>query len=135
MEEQILKKHQLKKTAIRKHLLDLFLNTNTALSHAMIEKQVEQLYDRVTLYRTLNTFEEKGIIHKIMNFEGVAMYALCVENCEEHHHHDNHIHFSCEKCKETICVSEEYTPKIILPKEYQIHEIMISVKGICPKCQ
>ena len=135
MEEKILTKQGLKKTPIRKDLLAIFLTSNTALSHAMLEQQIGQKYDRVILYRTLNTFEEKGILHKIMNFEGIAMYALCVEECEEHHHHDNHIHFFCEKCEETSCVSEEYTPKIVLAKEYFVHEIMISVKGICPKCQ
>lgn len=133
MEEQVLKKHQLKKTAIRKDLLSIFLKSETALSHAMIEKQVQ--YDRVTLYRTLNTFEEKGIIHKIMNFEGIAMYALCANDCKQDHHHDNHIHFFCEKCEKTSCISEEYTPKIILPKEYQIKEIQVSIKGVCSNCK
>ncbi len=133
MEEQILKKHQLKRTSVRKGLLTIFLNSETALSHAMIEKQVE--YDRVTLYRTLNTFEEKGIVHKIMNFEGVAEYALCASGCAEDHHHDHHIHFYCEKCRKTSCMPEEYTPKIELPTEYQVKEIQFSVKGVCPTCK
>jgi Fur family ferric uptake transcriptional regulator len=31
----------------------------------VIEKEVGDKYDRVTIYRTLQTFEEKGIIHTI----------------------------------------------------------------------
>jgi Fur family ferric uptake transcriptional regulator len=61
----ILKKNQLSVTEGRKKILDLFLTSPGALAHADIEKSTDASFDRVTVYRTLQTFVEKGIIHNI----------------------------------------------------------------------
>ena len=52
----ILKKNQLSVTDGRKKILGLFLNSEGALSHADIEKDTDSSFDRVTVYRTLQTF-------------------------------------------------------------------------------
>jgi Fur family transcriptional regulator, ferric uptake regulator len=62
---EILRKNQLSVTDSRKSILDLFLNSNGALAHADIEKQTNEKFDRVTVYRTLQAFMEKGLIHTI----------------------------------------------------------------------
>ena len=64
--DHILKTHQLSVTESRKHILELFKLSNGALAHADIEKQTGDQFDRVTIYRTLQTFVEKGIIHTIL---------------------------------------------------------------------
>ena len=63
--EDVLKKNQLSVTDGRKKILELFLNSEGALAHADIEEKTGETFDRVTVYRTLNTFVEKGIIHHI----------------------------------------------------------------------
>ena len=61
---QKLEQSNLRKTAIRKEVLQLFLKAKgNALSSRDIESQLENP-DRITLYRTLRTFEEKGLIHR-----------------------------------------------------------------------
>jgi Fur family ferric uptake transcriptional regulator len=61
----LLKKNQLSITESRQRILGLFLKSDGALSHADIEKRIADGIDRVTIYRTLQIFEEKGIIHNI----------------------------------------------------------------------
>ena len=93
--EHILSHHDLKKTSTRMEVLKYFLSKTYALSHADIETAMIDQFDRVTLYRTLNTFEDKGITHRLLDPEGVARYALCADKCDEHDHKDDHIHFYC----------------------------------------
>ena len=60
--DQLLHQHQLRKTPVRKEVLDVFLSRSEAVSQQYIEQHFDAI-DRVTLYRTLKTFEQKGIIH------------------------------------------------------------------------
>ncbi|MGL1176149.1 Fur family transcriptional regulator, partial [Vibrio parahaemolyticus] len=64
-------------TDTRKKILHFFLESNSALTHADIEQQMDATFDRVTIYRTLQTFVEKGIIHTIPSADNAIRYALC----------------------------------------------------------
>jgi Fe2+ or Zn2+ uptake regulation protein len=61
----LLKRNHLSVTDSRKKILSLFLQSKDALTHGDIEKKAGEKFDRVTIYRTLQTFVEKGIIHSI----------------------------------------------------------------------
>ena len=137
MEElmEILKKNQLSVTAGRKRILELFLNSPGALAHADIEKNTDAAFDRVTVYRTLQTFVDKGIIHHIPTTDNSILYALCKDNCEEGHHHDNHVHFICVNCSKTICLDEVTVPEVRLPKGFRPNHAEMVVKGICGDCR
>jgi Fur family ferric uptake transcriptional regulator len=105
-----------------------------ALSHGDIEKKVGATFDRVTIYRTLQTFLDKGIIHAIPSADNAIRYALCQEECGPGHHHHQHIHFICSRCKQTFCLDDIVTPDLRLPKGYQSQEVDVLVKGICKQC-
>lgn len=131
----ILRKNNLSITEGRKVILQLFLQSGGALAHADIEKRSGASFDRVTVYRTLQTFVEKGIIHQIPTTDNSVLYALCKENCEAGHHHDNHVHFFCDNCHQTICLDEVTIPKVKLPNGFKpLHAEMV-VNGICRDCQ
>ena len=130
----ILHRRQLSSTESRRKILTLFLNTEDALTHGDIEKEVGDKYDRVTIYRTLQTFEEKGIIHSIPTADNSIKYALCKE-CEEGHHHDDHVHFICTACDKTICLDDVVSPKIDLPRGYVAENVQVVIQGICKDCQ
>ena len=72
----ILKTSQLSVTDSRKKILELFFNHDGALAHADIEKKSGVQFDRVTIYRTLQTFVDKGIIHTIPTADNAVLYAL-----------------------------------------------------------
>jgi Fur family ferric uptake transcriptional regulator len=130
----ILHRRQLSSTESRRKILTLFLNTEDALTHGDIEKEVGDKYDRVTIYRTLQTFEEKGIIHSIPTADNSIKYALCKE-CEEGHHHDDHVHFICTACDKTICLDDVVSPKIDLPRGYVAENVQVVIQGVCKECQ
>lgn len=131
---KLLKSYQLRKTPARQQVLGLFLESDFALSHHHLESRMENV-DRVTLYRTLKTFEQKGLIHKAFDGSGALKYALCSHNnCAEHQHNDNHVHFNCAKCGKTTCLDEVTTPQMHLPEGYKMAEQHILVKGVCPEC-
>ena len=93
--DDILRRNSLSVTESRKKILNLFLNVQGALAHGDIEKKAGEKFDRVTVYRTLQTFVEKGIIHTIPTTDNSVRYALCKDDCTEGHHHDHHVHFIC----------------------------------------
>ena len=131
----ILKKNQLSITDSRKKILELFLNKPGALAHADIEKNTGEAFDRVTVYRTLQTFVEKGIIHNIPTTDNSILYALCKQDCEAGHHHDNHVHFICGVCNKTICLDDVTIPEVKLPKGFKPKHAEMVVSGVCDDCK
>jgi len=131
----ILKKNQLSVTEGRKKILELFLASPGALAHADIEKNTDAAFDRVTVYRTLQTFVDKGIIHNIPTSDNSILYALCKDNCEAGHHHDNHVHFICDKCNKTICLDDVTIPEVKLPKGFTPKHAEMVVNGTCDDCK
>lgn len=131
----ILKKNGLSVTESRKKILDLFMETDGALAHADIEKNTDSAFDRVTVYRTLQTFVEKGIIHQIPTTDNSILYALCKHNCQQGHHHDNHVHFICNKCDKTFCLDDVTVPEVKLPQGFAPSQAAMVVTGLCEECR
>lgn len=131
---EVLRKNHLSVTASRKKILHLFLEQPGALAHGDIEKKAGEKFDRVTVYRTLQTFLDKGIIHSIPTADNSIRYALCKDECGEGHHHDHHIHFVCTQCHNTYCLDDVVTPDIKLPKGYSTTHVEVVVDGICKNC-
>lgn len=133
---QILDESGFRKTEIRLKVLEHLQKVEKAVSQPELEKKFNKLADRVTLYRILSAFEEKGIIHKIMDVHGVARYAMCNEkHCTEHEHHDEHVHFNCTECGDVVCLDTVKIPDIKLPKSFSLSRLNLNVEGTCDNCQ
>lgn len=130
--KNILKSYSLRATEGRIELLNLFFVAEHALSHQEIESKLKGSQDRVTIYRNLKSFTEKGIIHQVFDSSQAVKYALC-QDCSKDHHHDTHIHFECNTCKKTYCLDKE-NPIIRLPKNYSISDVQVLIQGTCPNC-
>ena len=128
----LLRDFNLRATPNREEILQLFLLKNYALSHSDIEKEIANSLDRVTVYRTLKTFLDKGLIHKVLDDEGSLKYALCKEACNTVEHHHDHVHFKCTKCGQTMCLNLD-VPPLKLPKGYTAIETNLLVQGVCEK--
>ena len=133
--EDILKRNHLSVTGSRKKILNLFISQTGALAHGDIERRTGERFDRVTVYRTLQTFVEKGIIHTIPTADNSIRYALCKDDCFEGHHHDHHIHFVCTNCGNTYCLDDVVTPELKLPRGYAADHVEVVVEGICKNCK
>lgn len=129
---EILKDNQLRVTSCRRDVLQTFLKRNIALSHADLEEALKENYDRVTIYRTLKTFLDSDLIHKVLDDSGATKYALCIHDVETHDH--EHVHFKCLKCGQTNCIEEISLPAIKLPDGYIGKEMNLLVQGICKNC-
>lgn len=129
----ILKRNQLSVTDSRKKILEFFHHADGALAHADIERMSGDKFDRVTIYRTLQTFVEKGIIHTIPTADNSVKYALCKDECVAGHHHDDHIHFLCDDCGTTYCL-DTHIPAVQLPAGFVASRTDVVVSGRCGKC-
>jgi len=140
----LLKHGNLRTTSTRRRVLEKFIIAgNKALSSyeleqtfkEEVEKNGSEKIDRITLYRTLKTFEESGIIHQAVDVSGKSKYAICSEDCSTHQHDDHHAHFFCKKCEKTVCLDDVKIPVINLPKKYQLEDSQLVLSGICDECQ
>ncbi|WP_265993003.1 Fur family transcriptional regulator [Larkinella insperata] len=132
--KQTLDDFHLRHTSCREGVLDTFFAANYALAHHDIEESLKADFDRVTIYRTLKTFVDKGILHKVLDDEGGLKYALCREACAQDHHHHDHVHFKCEECGQTTCLENTLIPAVSLPSGYSRKETNLLIQGVCSLC-
>lgn len=132
--EHLLKEHNLRVTDNRAEILKVFLQKNYALSQPDLEREMGEKLDRVTIYRTLTSFVENGLLHKVLDDAGASKFALCTHSHEKEAHTDEHIHFKCTNCNNTNCLDELSFPHFKAPAGYSFSNTNILIQGICPKC-
>lgn len=131
--EKFLEDKRVRPTAMRILIYKFMGQKKIAVALTDIENAFTKA-DRTTLYRTLKTFEEKGIVHQIDDGTGISKYALCEEGCNCDIKNDLHLHFHCNNCNETICLTEHKIPQIKVPNGFVSENVNLVVKGICDKC-
>lgn len=130
----IIKMKTTRNTVARSAILELINDSNVALSQPAIQHKLNGLCDRVTIYRVLDRLLDDGLIHKIVNVNGVVNYAAC-SSCNHDHEHDHeHIHFSCRICGELTCL-DQVIPSFALPNGFRAEETFFTISGICGNCQ
>ena len=131
--QKILDKKGIKPTAMRELVLKILLKKQKAVSLMEIEQQFEQV-DRSTIFRTLRTFQQNCIIHKIDDGTGAMKFALCSENCSCILG-DLHAHFYCTQCGQTTCLKDHLIEKPTLPENFFFESANFVIKGICADCR
>lgn len=131
--EKLLEKNKVRPTAMRLLVYDFLLGKKTAVGLTEIENHFANA-ERTTLYRTIKTFEENGIVHPIDDGTGTTKYALCEEGCNCEIETDLHLHFHCNLCDKTICLTDHKIPKINLPEGFIAENINLVIKGQCDRC-
>jgi Fur family ferric uptake transcriptional regulator len=126
-------------TQARKAILAMVNDSNVALSQPAIQTALNGLCDRVTIYRVLDRLVEEGLVHKIVNVNGVVNYAACstcsheTEPTDKHQHAHQHVHFSCRVCNELTCL-EQVIPHFDLPPNFHLEETFFTISGTCSNC-
>ena len=128
---------KLKKTRKRQAILGILAGSKTRLTADDIFAACSESLslNLSTVYRTLSTLAEKGLVTKCVEPDGKAYYSLaCATGAEAHHHH-----LVCAKCKATIeldeCPIEELNRKISSETGFVIIGHSMELTGLCPKCQ
>lgn len=129
--KRILKSQNLSVTESRIEVLTHLIEVNRTVSLRDLEKELDTL-DRVTLYRTVKSFTQKDIIHKIPSDDGHARYGMSLVSCEPDDHSQDHMHFKCTACGKIECL-DQYIPAVKVPG-YLIKQADLILKGICKIC-
>lgn len=132
-----LKEKGCKLTMQRRSVLDVFL------AHSNEHLSTEEIYDKVkanfpeiglaTVYRTVQLFEEIGIVDRLNFDDGCSRFELCSENTLHHHHH-----LICEECNKVFEVEKDLLDEVEkdIEKKYQfkVHDHNVIFYGICKDC-
>ncbi|NVO83850.1 Fur family transcriptional regulator [Hymenobacter terrestris] len=130
-----LSQHGLRQTPVRRSVLQVLADAAFALSGSEIEQQLPAGTDRITLYRTLKSFEESGLIHRVIDSTDVVRYAACSIECSAEAHFDNHVHFKCTICQHIYCLNQVAIPTVTLPAQFQVVSRDYLLAGVCRECQ
>ena len=130
--KELLNNRNLKATSTRLNLLSKMIKYGSAMSYSSIQNEMNPI-DRVTLYRTLETLKEKGVIHKAFQDNNETYYAICYNSCDAEKHHDEHLHFKCVKCNSITCEDINEAIEISIPN-FVINKVSVNVEGLCLKC-
>ncbi len=137
MNEQALVKklssRKIQPTAMRLLVLKFLVDQKAAVSLNLLETHFTRS-DRTTLYRTLKTFEEKGLVHRIDDAGDSTKYALCPADCTCTYPNDTHLHFFCTDCENTFCFTDLSIPNFPLPDQFIPEKGNFVISGYCPAC-
>ena len=131
----ILSKNHINRTKFRTDLLNLFYTSSKSLSVEDIMKFFSKSINKATVYRSLDSFENKGLIHRVPDSNNCKRYSLCKDNeCSATSHNHNHGHFICYSCNQTFCLDDIKTPDITFMKGFYIQELKLIAEGYCQDC-
>ena len=121
-------------TANRLLVVEALAYASQTLSLADLESRLGTL-DRSSIFRTLRTLAEHHLVHEINDPTGTQRYELC-HSLLHHapHHDDEHVHFFCEQCQQTFCLTDFPIPQLDLPAGYHASTATLLVRGLCPRC-
>lgn len=132
--ENILNGRGIKPTANRILVMKELMKASNPVNLADLEVLMEFSMDKASIFRVLELFAEKDVVHVIEDGSRSLKYELC-HSGTKHSIADQHAHFYCEHCKETYCIEAASVPMIDIPNDFIPHSINYVIKGICPKCR
>ncbi len=114
-------------TPVRKRIMT-FLERKKRLLTAKDIMSFDRRLDKVTIYRTLESFRQAGLVKELFLATGEKAYEL--NDPEDHHHH-----FRCEYCQEIYhlpCQFEHDLENWEHKTGFKFHNFDFS--GLCKKC-
>jgi Fe2+ or Zn2+ uptake regulation protein len=127
---EMLKQVGVRPTRVRVSMLEAMLEAGEPLGREQIAQRMGENANKVTLYRTLHSLVETGIVHAALIRERVQLY-------EPSHHCSKHLchpHFVCTACHKTICLTEVTPPTVDLPAGFRLRRQQLQMEGLCSTC-
>jgi len=133
-----LKEKGCKLTMQRRSVLDVMMeHDGEHLSTEEIYDQVKSKFPEIglaTVYRTVQLFEEMGIVDRLNLDDGCSRFELAKEGRIHHHHH-----LICEKCNKVFEVEhdllDDIEKEIEKKYDFKIHDHNVMFYGICKDCE
>ncbi len=128
----ILRSANLRRTGPRIAVLNVLLRARGPQTACQIAAKLPSpAPDKVTIYRTLETFVNAGIVHKAFMQKKNWHFELS-HNCTEKQCHP---HFTCTSCGAVHCLTKISLPMAKSPyKGFIISRQRTQLEGLCPKC-
>jgi Fur family ferric uptake transcriptional regulator len=135
--EAVLKIAGLRRTPVRFAVLDLLSRASGPLGVPEMLGKLPSDTDAVTVYRTLNTFTRKKLVHRVQADDRSWRYALGDTAVKPQHRHP---HFVCDSCRTVECLSSAEIPGELarsmgVGRGYQVTYPEVVLHGKCPKCR
>jgi len=135
--EILLRSAGLRRTPVRAGALEVLQKSSRPLGAVDILAKLPPNTDAVTVYRTLNTFTRKKLIHRVRGEDRVWRYALGDEQQTKQHHHP---HFVCETCGKVECLKDAEIPSTFIQllgvtPRYAVSYPEVVLHGQCPRCR
>lgn len=132
-----LKSAGLRKTPVRLSVLDVLASSREPIDVARIMARLPGHTDAVTVYRTLNTFVRKKIVHRVRGEDRSWRYAM---GDSQHKPEHQHPHFVCAECGRVECLDHAQVPPgfvqtLGVGRRYAITYAEVVLHGTCPKCR
>ncbi|MHC4167101.1 MAG: Fur family transcriptional regulator [Planctomycetota bacterium] len=129
---RMLKTAKLYCTESRLAILEVLAKAGKPLTQDQIARRSRpKNFDKVTIYRTLESLLQVGLVHKVF-VDKRAWHFELAHNCTESQCHP---HFTCTSCGDTHCLTEISLPMAKSPpKGFVISRQQVRLEGLCPKC-
>ena len=135
--DELLHRSGLRRTPVRIGVLRILGQSDHPLDVPTIVGQLPEQTDAVTVYRTLNTFTRKKLVHRVRGEERSWRYALGQPEDKRAHRHP---HFVCDDCGKVDCLNEATIPEGLvrslgISRGYSTSYAEVVLHGQCPKCR
>ncbi len=128
-----LKKANLKLTASRKNILELLVKEHGPFSADEVQKRISRkTCDQATVYRTLASLEDVGILRRCEFGDGTARFELSGDS--NHHHH----HLICKQCRRVEIIDDcelEGLDRLAQKRGFTDVSHILEFFGTCPNCK
>jgi Fur family ferric uptake transcriptional regulator len=130
--DKLLKAAKLKRTQPRRMVLGVLLAADRPQTADEIITIIGKAGpNKVTIYRTLESFVETGLVHRAY-VDGRGRHYEFADRCSERQCHP---HFVCIDCGQTHCMTEISVPMATSPPAgFVIRRQQVRLEGLCPKC-
>ncbi len=131
----LLQQHHMRPTSARLAVFQVIADADGVLRSAEVYQQVlrRRRINRVTVYRILEEFTQRGIIRRL-SLEGRSRFYELAAGCIP-----VHPHFQCQICGVVQCLEpmnmERIWEELKGPMGNMAERIEIRVNGICHKCR
>lgn len=131
--EKLLESKGVRLTANRILVMRELMHSSHPVSLAELETSLGFSMDKASIFRVLELFADKDVVHVIEDGSRSLKYEVC-HSGDKHSIADQHAHFYCECCKETYCFETARIPMIDIPDGFTPHSVNYMIKGVCRKC-
>lgn len=130
---QLIKEHGVCPTANRILVARALGRVGRPTSQKELEDILKTL-DKSSISRCLTLFKAHHLVHVLEDGSEAVRYELCrSHSCQTDD--DLHVHFYCEVCGRTFCMSDIPIPLVRLPEDYTLHSVNYMAKGVCASCR